>query len=260
MCNPHARHWVMLLGLFVAAIGHPGALSAEMPAAIRDLSFLPKGLVLGMSVEDLLRERPAAKELTFGFEEKPTPGPDDLAKGDHALLEEFKANADFEVAVYAVRGGRVVAFSMEGEWTLSKELAEADLLSNLSNVGTYGKACHAAAARLAERRDRILGECRGRLGEEFVIEAVWMSAGKQVRYLAPRFRWEKGGACLSFLGPSDYQDVEIAEGSVKVFVWKADDPIETRTAHLEPAEDVPKEVITRLAAPLLKKGKTTNVP
>ena len=227
------------------------ALAERKGLAVEPLSFFPKGVVLGMSVGDLQKAKPDARrfhitrDAEVAAEQAGAKPPQvDLRTGTHLFIDIVSAEADFQGASYLVRDGIVMAISIGREWLPSKNFLATD--------GEHGKPDQASLRTL---RAKVLAECTRRLGGHYRIDAVRINQADVVSYLAPRFSWVNGGVGVAVNCTSEYQDVEILRGSVGVATWLVRDDFKPP---LPPAEAVDKQVLSRLAEPLVGSAARRN--
>lgn len=225
----------MSLILVSAAIAGPKVPISEA------LSFLPKGVVLGMSADELQKCRPSAKEFRISKDaekEDASPPRGDLTKGDHVLIEELGAEAEFRGATYLLKNGVLVCITMSKNWVLPKDWhLKPD------------QAVDAVKADLRTLRHKAFAECKERLGDQYRVEAVLIRFSDSVRYLAPRLCWTNDHIGVAFNCTSEYPDVDILQGFVAVTTWLTKDDFKPP---LPPAQEVDKEVLSRLVQPLVK--------
>lgn len=209
--------------------------------APKPLSFLPKGVALGMSAGDLQKCRPGAKEFRIAkdAEKKGNSAPrGDLTKGDHLLIEELGADSEFKGATYLLKNGVLVCITVSKNWALPKDWY---LKPN--------QAVNAAKVDLDALRQKTFAECRERFGDQNRMDAVPIQLSDTVRYLTPRFYWTNNGVGAAFNCTSEYQDVDILQGFVSIATWLTKDDFKPP---LPPAQGVDNEVLSRLAQPVLK--------
>lgn len=206
----------------------------ELPA------FFPKGVALGMSMEDLQKGRPDAKEFRIA---KDTDNKDistpsgDQAKRDHLFIEELSADSEFSGATYLVRNGALVCITVSKNFLLPKNW----YLKPIQVV-------HETKLDFRTFRQKTFAECRKRFGDEYRIEAVLIQLPDTVNYLVPRFHWVNGHVGVAFYCTSEYHDVTILQPFVTAATWLAKDNF---APPLPPAQEASNELLSRLAQPLL---------
>jgi len=101
-------------GLIVALVlGHLAeAFALDMPPEISNVS-------LGMSIEDLAKNRTEVKWTTISGSKPIEPGK--MAIGKFMLIEQFKAGGDFYAASYGVEDGKVTTIQLMGGATAGQE-------------------------------------------------------------------------------------------------------------------------------------------
>lgn len=216
-------------------------IAAEPKGLILDgLSFIPKGVVLGMSADDLQKLRPSAKVFRISKDGETSATRADMTKGNHVLIEELGVEAEFGGATYLVKNGSLVCITVSKNWVLPKDW---HLIPDETVTTTK--------ATQRKLRHKVLSECRGRLGDNYKTEAVSVLVSDAVKYLAPRLCWTNDQMGAALWCTSDYQDVDILQGFVSVSVWLPKDGFKPP---LLPAQKVDTEVLSRLVQPLVKDG------
>ncbi|MDI6810008.1 MAG: hypothetical protein QME66_13755 [Candidatus Eisenbacteria bacterium] len=235
---PTFRCAIVTAALAISSVFVSAAVGGPKEAGSEPLSFIPKGVALGMAADDLQKCRPGAKEFRIPKDGEPSPPRTDLTKGDHVLIEELGAEAEFRGATYLVKNGLLVCITVSKNWVLPKDWhLKPD------------QAVAATKAELRTLRQKTLAECRQRLGDQYRAEAVLVPFSDSVRYLTPRLCWKNDHVGVAFNCTSEYQDVDILRGFVAVTTWLTKDDFKPP---LPPAQEVESAVLSRLVQPLVK--------
>jgi len=203
------------------------------------LSFIPAGVRLGMSVEDLQKVRPKAARFHIATDTELASGtrqPVDLASGSHVLMEALEPDNAFQSATYYVKEGTLLCIGIG---------KTSELPANWAGNPTAALSAH--ESELSELRSKTFAECCERFGRPRGVEAVWVRVSDVVRYLSPRISWERDDVAVALNCTSKYQDVEILQGFLGITVWLVRDGF---VAPLSPAEPEDDEVLARLVAPV----------
>ena len=244
MRSPRCRMSIVVIAAaaMCLALGLP-ALPENGAVAAKPLSFLPKGVSLGMSVGDFQKARPKAQKFDIPIDaERGAALPRvDLTRGDHLLGEDLGDKGDFRSAAYLVKDGIVVAIEVSGGTVLPRDWNP--------NLEQAEQAVKAAQDNLRELRRKTFGECRERLGDQYRVEAVRIMLSDKARYLAPRFCWATDDVGVAFICTSEYPGVDILQGSVGVSTWLSKKGVEPPLS--TSVVPVGKEMLMRLAEPVV---------
>ena len=219
---------------------------------VEPLSFFPKAVVLGMSVGDLQKARPDARrfhitrDAQVAAEQAGAKPPQvDLSKGQHLFTEELSTEVERSGATYFVKDGIVKCVLVSKSCLPPKD----------AHLMKPDQSAETVLAGFRALRRKTFAECRERFGDQYRLEAVRVMVSDKVRYLAPRFSWVNDEVGVAFICTSEYQDVEILRGSVGVVTWLVRDGFKPP---LPRAEAVDKQVLSRLAEPVVARGKRTD--
>jgi hypothetical protein len=211
--------WTVLLFLlvFTNIVNNSDSLSAEESVFEINLSIIPEGIDLGMSVEKLRGIRPEALVFDLGEYLDNKKKVDDLSVGEHLLIEEIKGQRTKTGVCYSIKNGRLVSISAGVEGIIEE---------------------------IRELRKSMLRESIAHFGDKYE-KMVAKESNAYVNILIPVMIWKTKDVDVAFKCTSEYKYVELLKGSVQVNISLKDG-----YSVLTGIEDADKGTIDFLMAPL----------
>jgi hypothetical protein len=203
--------------IFITCINIESSLSEDKSIYKTDISIIPDGIDLGMSVEELRRIRPDVQVFDLGVYLDNKKEVEDLSVGEHFLIEEIKDEGRKIAAGYLVREGRLVSIGVEVQ-DMMKEIRELRKIVLNESIKLFGK----------DYRKKVTKE-----------------GNAYVNFLIPVLIWEGDDIDVTFMCTSEYKYMELVRGSVQINISLKD-----KSPQFTQAEDADKEIIDFLMAPL----------